>query len=92
MTTGDKARPTKKTHQPARATNFPMTAKELAEEMGATLIGKQINTEQFGTYPGGIAEVIALTPDAEAPEIVIQVRHPTFGEIGVFDFEDVSLA
>jgi hypothetical protein len=68
-----------------------MTAKELKWKYGAKLIGRNIHTPPMGEYPGGIAEVIALTPDESSPEIVLQVKHPTFGEIGVFDYERVSM-
>jgi hypothetical protein len=59
---------------------------------GDSLIGKSIITEAIGTYPGGIAKVVELDPDPKAPEIVIQVFHPTFGEIGIFDYERVRFA
>lgn len=71
-----------------------MTAKELVQTTGALgvdLVGKKILTQRYGEYPGGIAEVTELAPDETAPEIVLNVRHPTFGEIGVFDHEEVSL-
>lgn len=63
------------------------TAKEAVQKFGAGLIGKIVMTEAIGEYPGGPAEVIELEPDPNAPEIVFQVRHATFGEIGVFDHE-----
>lgn len=56
------------------------------------LIGRKINTEEIGDYPGGVAEVIQLLPDPNAPEIVFLVRHPSFGEIGIFEYEEVSFA
>lgn len=56
------------------------------------LIGRSINTESIGDYPGGVAVVTELFPDRAAPEIVFQVKHPTFGEIGVFAQEEVSFA
>ncbi len=68
-----------------------MTAEELLSRYGTELVGTTIMTEAFGDYPGGPAKVIELCPDPEAPEIVLQVKHPTFGEIGVFDFEEVAL-
>lgn len=68
-----------------------MTAKQLIWKFGERLVGRQIHTPPMGEYPGGIAEVIALTPDPEAPEIVLQVKHPTYGEIGVFEYERVAL-
>lgn len=68
-----------------------MTAKQLKWKHGARLIGRQIHTPPMGEYPGGIVTVVALTPDPDAPEIVLQVKHPTFGEIGVFESERVAL-
>ena len=68
-----------------------MTAKQLKWKHGERLIGRQIHTPPMGEYPGGIAQVVALTPDEACPEIVLQVKHPTFGEIGVFEHEDVAL-
>lgn len=68
-----------------------MTAKQLVEANGKKLIGLNVMTKRFGEYPGGVAEVIEIEPDPESPEIVFQVRHPNFGEIGVFEFESVEL-
>jgi hypothetical protein len=67
-----------------------MTAKKLVIK-NPILIGRHICTQAFGHYPGGVAEIIAVEPDPACPEIVLQVKHPTFGEIGVFDFEEVAL-
>jgi hypothetical protein len=67
-------------------------AKQLVADMGAALIGREIHTIPFGAYPGGVAKVTELTPDPQAPEIVMQVEHPTFGSIGVFEDEPVELA
>lgn len=69
-----------------------MTAQELIDQLGTTLLGRKVNTEAMGEYPGSVADVIELHPDPTAPEIVFTIKHPTFGEIGVFDFEECSLA
>lgn len=70
-----------------------MTALDLVNKLGTTLLGRMVNTAAIGEYPGGVAKVIELYPDAEdSPEIVFQVSHSTFGEIGVFDYEECSLA
>jgi hypothetical protein len=69
-----------------------MNAKIFTDTHGYTIIGKHIFTEAIGEYPGGVAEVIALYPDKKAPEIVLQVKHPTFGEIGIFEHESVNFA
>lgn len=64
-----------------------MTAEALVARMGEELVGRHVMTEALGEYPGGRAKVVELTPDPEAPEIVYQVVHPTFGAIGVFESE-----
>lgn len=68
-----------------------MTAKQLTNIHGASLIGRRVETEAIGEYPGGIATITRLAPDPQAPEFVFNVRHPTFGEIGVFEWERVVL-
>jgi len=68
-----------------------MTAKEMVEKYGIKkLIGKEIKTEPMGWYIGGIARVIDISLDPEAPEIVMYVDNPNFGEIGIFEYEEVS--
>lgn len=74
------------------ATTLHVTASELVADFGDMLIGRFINTPAMGAYPGGVARVTELLPDPDAPEIVLQVEHPTFGSIGVFEDEIVSLA
>ncbi len=69
-----------------------MTAAEFVTMHGTAPIGRRINTEAWGFYPGGVATVIEVVPDPNAPEIVLQVRHPGFGEIGIFEHEEVSFA
>lgn len=67
-----------------------VNAYELVQMHGKSLIGTKVNTVAYGEYPGGVATITELYPDPEgAPEIVMQVMHPTFGEIGVFDYEPV---
>ena len=68
-----------------------MTAKQLIEIHGTSLIGQRVDTEAIGEYPGGIATVTELAPDPQAPEIVFTVQHPSYGDIGVFDWELVTL-
>jgi|GEM_PF-3351571 hypothetical protein len=68
-----------------------MTAKQLIDIHGTSLIGQRVDTEAIGEYPGGIATVTELAPDPQAPEIVFTVQHPTFGQMGVFDWEHVVL-
>ncbi len=54
------------------------------------LIGTWIKTPPIGEYSGGLAKILALKPDKNAPEIVMHVYNPTYGEIGIFEWEDVE--
>ena len=68
-----------------------MNAKKFVKKFGNKLIGKLVMTAPMGEYPGGIADVIDLGHDPAAPEIVMNVQLPNWGQIGIFDFEDVKL-
>jgi hypothetical protein len=68
-----------------------MKAGTLVKRFGKKLLGKRVNTPAVGEYPGGVATVIEIQPDKNAPEIVFQVNLPEWGEIGVFEHEQVSL-
>jgi hypothetical protein len=68
-----------------------VNAKIFADTHGENLIGMSVMTERIGAYPGGIATVIEINPDPDAG-IVLKVKHPTFGEIGIFDSEEIYLA
>jgi hypothetical protein len=68
-----------------------MKAKQLVQKLGPKLIGQKINTQPWGDYPGGIATVVTLEPDKSAPEIVLQVNLPQYGDMGVFSHEEVSV-
>jgi len=68
-----------------------MRADELLKKYGRDLIGKVINTNPMGVYPGGMAIITEIEPDSAAPEIVFYVYHMSCGEIGVFKEEIVSL-
>jgi hypothetical protein len=68
-----------------------VNASTFRHKHGNDLIGKNVMTQQIGSYPGGLAKVIEIDPDVDAG-IVLQVLHPTFGEIGIFDYEDISFA
>lgn len=68
-----------------------LQANRFVEIYGESAIGMIIGTQAIGEYPGGLAEVVGLESDPAAPEIVFDVRHPTFGEIGVFDYETVEV-
>lgn len=69
-----------------------MNARTLVQKLGKHLIGRRVNTPAVGEYPGGMATVIEIEPDKNAPEIVFQVNLPSWGDIGVFEHEEVSLA
>lgn len=75
-----------------------MNARKAVREFGQALIGKHIWTERYGEYPGGIATVVELEPDPNAPEIVLEVQHLSWrtkehhdGKIGVFEHEYIAL-
>lgn len=75
-----------------------MKAIQLRAVYGEWLIGRQVNTEAIGDYPGGIATVTGLRPDPGCPDIVFTVKHPTWrtedhleGEIGICAQEYCSL-
>lgn len=68
-----------------------MKANQLVQKLGTNLVGKMVNTPAVGDYPGGVATVIQIAPDGNAPEIAFQVSLPDWGQVGVFDREDVSL-
>lgn len=68
-----------------------MTAKEFVDRFGDKIIGKTIYTYPLGQYPGGYEKITEVLPDENAPEIVFQVEHPTFGSIGVFENEKIDL-
>jgi hypothetical protein len=68
-----------------------MKANQLVQKLGHKLLGQKVNTPPVGEYPGGVATVIPIAPNENAPEIVFQVSLPQWGEIGVFEHEDVSL-
>jgi hypothetical protein len=81
-----------------------MKARTLAIRGRDELIGRKILTEAIGAWPGGLAEIIDVIPDPNAPEIVFEVRglDPEVQyainagaledeTIGVFGYEEVEL-
>lgn len=68
-----------------------MNAASALIKYGKRLVGKNVMTEPYGKWKGGIATVTKLRPDRNAPEIVFEVRHPTQGSIGVFDHENIEV-
>jgi hypothetical protein len=68
-----------------------MLASKFVEIYGNELIGKWVNTEKMGLFPGGRAIVIDLGTDPNAPEIVMNVKADNWHEeIGVFDHEEIN--
>lgn len=64
----------------------------IAAAFAEKLLGRQVITQELGLFQGGLCTVIALTPDANAPEIVCQVRHNGTGEeLGIFEDEVLSV-
>lgn len=64
----------------------------IAAAFAEKLLGRQVITQEWGLFEGGLCTVIALTPDANAPEIVCQVQHNSTGEeMGIFADEVLSL-
>lgn len=74
-----------------------MIAEEARDLFGESLIGANIETSSMGSYPGGVARVLQINP--APPDIVLQVYNEAFkdpakeedGEIGIFDYEAVTL-
>lgn len=66
------------------------TAQQLLSRLGEALVGREVLTQPYGEWPGGIARVTQVAPDPAAPEIVFQVVMKGW-EIGVFHFEPVEL-
>lgn len=64
----------------------------IAAAFAEKLLGRQVITQEWGLIEGGLCTVIAMTPDANAPEIVCQVQHNSTGEeMGIFADEVLSL-
>lgn len=72
-------------------TEFSVNAKVLVDRYGEKLIDLQITTQAMGEWPGGLARVTMVWPDALCPEIVMQVAND-HGEIGVFAEENVLVS
>lgn len=63
-------------------------AAEITVAYGHRLVGATVFTSVVGKWNGGMARVIEIQPDAEAPEIPLQIKHCDSGEeIGVFGDE-----
>jgi len=78
-----------------------MNAAKLVSSLGSALLGRHVMADPVGGrfgYPGGLAVVIEINPDPNAPEIVCNVRHATWredcacsGEVGIFEWENLQL-
>lgn len=68
-----------------------MKAQQLVQKLGQKLVGQKVNTNPWGSYPGGVAVVTGIEPPKDAPEIVFLVNLPQWGPIGVFAHEEVSM-
>ena len=66
-----------------------MRARLYVQLHGKFAIGHTVLTESMGDYPGGLAVLTEIYPDSNAPEIVCVVNHPSFGEIGIFEDEEL---
>lgn len=68
-----------------------ISASRLVKKMGEKLVGWWLVTEPLGDYPGGFARVVRLNDDPNAEDIAFIVEPKEGSEIGVFDYEQVSL-
>ena len=67
-------------------------AGSVAAALSTALLGRQVITQKWGLFQGGLCTVIELAPDENAPEIVLQVRHDETGdEVGIFADEMICL-
>ena len=69
-----------------------MNAKDAATRFKRNIIGCVINTQPFGYWPGGRAEVIDIFPDKNAPDIVMLIESlEGHGYIGILEDEEISI-
>jgi len=68
-----------------------INAKAFIDASGDRAIGQRVFTAQMGDYPGGEAIITEINPDPNAPEIVMMVKHPTYGDVGIFDTEIIGI-
>lgn len=80
-----------RTHEKKRERLLPIytTAEHLVDLFGKDLVGTYVTTYDYGTCRGGHFQITEISPDPAAPEIVFNIAHPDFEEIGVFDHENV---
>ena len=78
-----------------------INAREAVTEFGGQLVGQLVLTAKWGDWPGGVARVLELNPDPEAPDIVMTVkaeRRTQFDsrtnigeEMGIFETEEIGV-
>ena len=82
--------------------NHDINAQQAVKLFGKILIGRQVITEAIGAWPGGLCKVISLSEDANAPEIVLNVKRledrttrmeefQIDDECGIFEYEDITI-
>ncbi len=69
-----------------------MKAKAFVRKHGKALVGRMVETEAIGEWPGGPAKVTDLGSDPMAPEIVMNVRSKKHGEMGIFEYEEIDFS
>lgn len=75
-----------------------MNAAGAVARYGKRLVGKYVITPAMGAYPGGLAKVIEVGHDPDAPEIAFLVEHVTWKDedgsatMGIFENEAVQIA
>lgn len=69
-------------------------ARALVDKYGEDLCGIVVATEEIGDYEGGLAEIIEIEPDINAPEIsfnVLRYRNNEVLVMGIFEWENVGV-
>ena len=69
-----------------------MKAKDLVEQMGASLLGQYVLTASEGSWPGGVAVIVSIDC-LTAPDVVMYVRTTgiNWTQWGVVDDAEVEL-
>lgn len=69
-------------------------AKDLLYKYRFNLCGIIVLTEDLGIFPGGLAEIIEIEPDPNAPEISFNVHSFYNNEefvMGIFEWENIQV-
>lgn len=70
------------------------SASTLVYNYGEDLCSIVVETEEIGDYEGGLAEIIEIEPDPNAPEIafnVLRYRNKEVIVMGIFEWENVGV-